>query len=45
MEFFVVCPICGTMVWGANPGDIVNNLRIHFSDECEMIDEDERRAV
>ena len=35
MEFFVTCPFCGEHVFGINCGDIVNNLNIHFEDECD----------
>lgn len=33
-EVFVPCPYCGEKVWGVNAGDLVNNLQIHFYDEC-----------
>lgn len=45
MEHFVNCPYCGDKVWGINPGDLVNSLRVHFTDECEGIDDDERNHI
>lgn len=37
----VSCPFCQQTIDGVNPGDLINNLRIHFEDECEAIDPDE----
>jgi hypothetical protein len=41
-EKFVVCPYCAEMIYGINAGDIVNNLRIHFSEECENVGDNAR---
>jgi hypothetical protein len=45
MEHYVTCPYCGHKIWGINPGDLVNNLRGHFGDECDEIDDDEKEHM
>ena len=37
----ITCPYCAETVDGLNPGDLLNNLRLHFADECTGIDPDE----
>ena len=35
------CPYCAVIVDGINPGDLLNNFRIHLQDECAGIDPDD----